>query len=32
VRLEDSIALRPDGKFEVLAEYPMDLVLPMKAK
>jgi len=31
VRLEDSAWIRPDGKFEILAEYPLDLVLPMKA-
>jgi Xaa-Pro aminopeptidase len=30
VRLEDTVWVRPDGKVEVLAEYPMDLVLPMK--
>jgi Xaa-Pro aminopeptidase len=30
VRLEDSVWVRPDGKIEVLAEYPLDLVLPMK--
>jgi Xaa-Pro aminopeptidase len=31
VRIEDSFWVRPDGKFEILAEYPLDLVLPMKA-
>lgn len=31
VRLEDSVWVRPDGKFEILAEYPLDLVLQMKA-
>lgn len=30
VRLEDTFWVRPDGKFEVLAEYPLDLVLPVK--
>ncbi len=31
VRLEDTVWVRPDGKFEILAEYPHDLVLPVKA-
>jgi Xaa-Pro aminopeptidase len=31
VRLENSLWVRPDGKMEVLAEYPMDLVLPVRA-
>jgi Xaa-Pro aminopeptidase len=31
VRLENSFYVRPDGKMEVLADYPMDLVLPVKA-
>lgn len=31
VRLENSLWVRPDGKMEVLADYPMDLVLPVKA-
>lgn len=30
VRLEDTLWARPDGVFEPLAEFPMDLVLPMK--
>jgi Xaa-Pro aminopeptidase len=30
VRLEDTLWARPDGVFEVLAPYPMDLVLPMR--
>jgi Xaa-Pro aminopeptidase len=30
VRLEDSVWVRPDGKMEILAEYPLDLVLPVK--
>ena len=29
-RIEDTIYLKPQGKFEILAEYPYDLVLPMK--
>lgn len=30
VRLEDTIYVRQDGKIEVLAEFPLDLVLPLK--
>ena len=30
VRLEDTVWVRPDGGMEVLAEYPHDLVLPLK--
>ncbi len=30
VRLENSLYVRPDGKMELLADYPMDLVLPVK--
>lgn len=30
VRLEDTYWARPDGAFEPMAEFPMDLVLPMK--
>ena len=30
VRLEDTVWARPDGEFEVLAPFPLDLVLPMK--
>jgi Xaa-Pro aminopeptidase len=30
VRLENSLWVRPDGKMEDLADYPMDLVLPVK--
>jgi Xaa-Pro aminopeptidase len=30
-RLEDTVAVLPDGTFEILAEFPLDLVLPMKA-
>ena len=30
VRIEDTYWVRPDGKMELLAEYPYDFVLPMK--
>ncbi len=30
VRLEDTYYTRPDGTFEMLADYPLDFVLPMK--
>jgi Xaa-Pro aminopeptidase len=30
VRLEDTIWVSPDGNMEILAEFPLDLVLPMK--
>jgi len=30
VRIEDSIYLNPEGKFEILAEYDYELVLPVK--
>jgi Xaa-Pro aminopeptidase len=30
VRLEDSVAVHPDGRIEVLVEYPLDLVIPVK--
>lgn len=30
IRLEDTLSITPDGKFEVLADYPMELVLPMR--
>jgi Xaa-Pro aminopeptidase len=30
VRLENTVWVHPDGQMEVLAEYPLDLVLPMK--
>lgn len=30
VRIEDSYWVQPDGKMELLAEYPYDFVLPMK--
>ncbi len=29
-RLEDTIVVKPDGTFEILAEYPLDLVLPIQ--
>ncbi|MCJ7716143.1 MAG: aminopeptidase P family protein, partial [Anaerolineales bacterium] len=29
-RIEDSVLVSPDGKIEILADYPYDLVLPMK--
>jgi Xaa-Pro aminopeptidase len=29
-RLEDTVAVMPDGTFEILAEFPLDLVLPIK--
>jgi Xaa-Pro aminopeptidase len=32
VRLEDTVWVRPDGEFEILADYPLDLVLPLKSK
>jgi Xaa-Pro aminopeptidase len=30
VRLEDTVWVRPDGVMEILAEYPLDLVLPLR--
>ena len=30
VRLEDTIYVTPDGEIEVLAQYPLDLVLPIE--
>ena len=30
VRLEDSLWVSPDGQVEILADYPLDLVLPVK--
>jgi Xaa-Pro aminopeptidase len=30
VRLEDTVWMKPDGQVEVLAEFPLDLVLPIK--
>jgi Xaa-Pro aminopeptidase len=29
-RLEDTVAVMPDGTFEILAEFPLDLVLPIR--
>jgi len=31
VRLEDSYQVRPNGQIELLADYPLDLVLPVKS-
>jgi len=31
-RLEDTVWVKPDGKMEILSQYPLDLVLPMKRK
>jgi Xaa-Pro aminopeptidase len=30
VRLEDTVWVRPDGEIEILAQYPLDLILQMK--
>jgi Xaa-Pro aminopeptidase len=30
VRIEDSLVVTPEGKFEILADYPKDLILPLK--
>lgn len=30
MRIEDAVYIRPDGKPELLAEYPLDLVIPLK--
>jgi Xaa-Pro aminopeptidase len=30
IRLEDSVYVTPQGKFEILADFPLDLVLPVK--
>lgn len=32
VRIEDTLWVTPDGEFEVVADYPKDLVLPIKSK
>jgi Xaa-Pro aminopeptidase len=32
VRLEDTVWVRPDGGMQILADYPLDLVLPMNGK
>lgn len=29
-RLEDTVWVRPDGGFEILAEYPLDLIIPIE--
>jgi len=30
VRIEDSLVANADGTFEILADYPKDLILPVK--
>lgn len=30
VRLEDTVWIRPDGQIEILAPFPMDLILPLR--
>ncbi len=30
VRIEDTVYLTPEGRFEIMADFPYDLVLPMK--
>ena len=30
VRLEDTYRVTPNGEIEILADYPLDLVLPVK--
>jgi len=30
VRIEDSYIVTPDGRFEILADYPKDLILPLR--
>ena len=32
IRIEDTVYLNPEGRFEIMAEFPYDLVLPMKNK
>jgi Xaa-Pro aminopeptidase len=32
VRIEDTVYLNPEGQFEIMADFPYDLVLPMKNK
>jgi Xaa-Pro aminopeptidase len=32
IRLEDSVYVTPQGKFEILADFPLDLVLPVKGR
>lgn len=31
VRLEDTVWVQPDGEMEILAEYPLELVLPVRS-
>lgn len=31
IRIEDTVCIHPNGKIEILAPYPYDLVLPMKS-
>jgi Xaa-Pro aminopeptidase len=31
MRIEDAVYMRPDGKAEILAPYPLDLVIPLKS-
>jgi len=30
IRIEDTVYLNPEGRFEIMADFPYDLVLPMK--
>ena len=32
VRIEDTLQVTPDGKFEILVDYPKDLILPVKSR
>ena len=32
IRIEDTVYLNPEGRFEIMADFPYDLVLPMKNK
>jgi Xaa-Pro aminopeptidase len=31
IRLEDTVAVTADGRFETLVDFPLDLVLPLKS-
>lgn len=31
VRLEDTVYVRPDGQMEILAHYPLDLIIPVRS-
>ncbi len=31
VRIEDTLCVTPDGKFEIMADFPKDLILPVKS-